>query len=189
MLSEHRKIMRLIGKGLAAAKKDKVRKAIDLLEALAHHARVEEEVLYPAAILAGMYETQNHSRSQLARPDVIVTSFDEKRKYDEKTFSPVPVYGTDRYRVILTYTKAGQFIPIHTANIDLIFMVNTGTGEIVAGPRREEIKPGSLVVIPAGVRRGLKAHTDLEALHIVSPPPSQSDHEEVVKKLQLGQFD
>ena len=32
---------------------DVAEEVVDLLEALAHHARVEEEVLYPAALLAG----------------------------------------------------------------------------------------------------------------------------------------
>jgi len=120
---------------------------------------------------------------------VVITSFEKERNYDDHAFSPIPIYSTDQYRVILTYFKAGQFIPIHKPDIDLVFLVQSGTGEIIAGERRAQIKPGDITIIPKGQRRGIKAYSDMEALHLVSPAPSDSDHEEVVKKLGNGQFE
>jgi len=120
---------------------------------------------------------------------VVITSFEKERTYDEHAFSPIPICSTNDYRVILTYFKAGQFIPVHKPNIDLIFLVHSGTGEVVAGGRRQQIKSGDIIIIPRGLERGIKAHTDMEALHLVSPPPNDSDHEEVAKKLKSGQFE
>jgi len=120
---------------------------------------------------------------------VVITSFEKERSYDEHTFSPISIYSTNEYRVILTYLKAGQFIPVHKPNIDLVFLVQSGTGEVVAGERRQQIKPGDIIIIPKGQRRGIKAFSDMEALHLVSPPPKDSDHEEVAKKLKNGQFE
>jgi hemerythrin len=54
MLSEHRTILALIKSGKRAAEKEKRQDVFDSLSALEHHARVEEEVLYPAALLAGI---------------------------------------------------------------------------------------------------------------------------------------
>ena len=73
--------------------------------------------------------------------------------------------------------------------INLVFQVQSGTGEIVAGSKRQQIKPGDIIIIPKGQKRGIKAETDMEALHLVSPPPNDADHEEVVKKLQANSFD
>ncbi|MDG7007537.1 MAG: hemerythrin domain-containing protein [Nitrososphaerota archaeon] len=54
MLLEHKAIGDLIVSAKAAAKKEKNADALALLQALEHHAKIEEEVLYPAAILAGV---------------------------------------------------------------------------------------------------------------------------------------
>lgn len=91
--------------------------------------------------------------------------------------------------MILTYFKAGQNIPVHTPNIDLVFLVQSGTGEVVSGSKRLRIQSGDIVIIPKGQSRGIQAHTDMGALHLVSPPPNDIDHEEVVKKLQAGRFE
>ena len=53
MYKEHAQIKVLIEQATRAAKRENHQEVTDLLEGLAHHARVEEEVLYPAAVLAG----------------------------------------------------------------------------------------------------------------------------------------
>ncbi len=138
---------------------------------------------------ASFMEKQRNSTENSEDNGVVITSFEKKRAYDEKVFSPVSIYSTGTYRVILTYFKAGQFIPVHSPNIDLVFVVQSGKGEVVAGTRRERIKAGDVVIVPRGVKRGIKAETEMEALHIVSPPPKDTDHEEVARKLQSLRFE
>lgn len=53
MFHEHLILKQFIGRAKKAAKRDGHEEVSDLLDALAHHARVEEEVLYPSALLAG----------------------------------------------------------------------------------------------------------------------------------------
>ncbi|MDG7026337.1 MAG: DUF2249 domain-containing protein [Nitrososphaerota archaeon] len=123
------------------------------------------------------------------RAGPVITSFAKERQYGDSSFSPVPIYATPSYRVLLTYIRAGQFIPVHTPNIDLIFVVQSGKGTVVAGSERQRISPGDVIIVPKGVRRGILAETDMEALHVVSPPPGDSDHEEVSRKIAAGSFE
>lgn len=53
MFEEHQRIGMLIERAEAEAKRENHQEIAEILEALGHHARVEEEVLYPAALLAG----------------------------------------------------------------------------------------------------------------------------------------
>ena len=124
-----------------------------------------------------------------AKDGPILTSFEKERQYSDSSFSPVPVYSTRQYRVLLTYIKAGQFIPVHSPGIDLIFVVQSGRGIAVAGDETQAISPGDIVIVPRGIRRGILAQTDMEALHVVSPPPNDSDHEEVSRKIASGHFE
>ncbi len=53
MFAEHSPIRLAIKKARALAKKEGHQDVVETLDALAHHSRVEEEVLYPAALLVG----------------------------------------------------------------------------------------------------------------------------------------
>ena len=53
MFEEHYEIAAFIERAEAEAKRENHEEVAEILEALGHHARVEEEVLYPAALLAG----------------------------------------------------------------------------------------------------------------------------------------
>ena len=119
----------------------------------------------------------------------IITSFNKERQYSDSSFSPVPVYSAPSYRVLATYIRAGQFIPVHSPGTDLIFVVQSGRGTMIAGSEKREVSPGDIIIVPRGVRRGVLAETDMEALHVVSPPPSDSDHEEVSRKIAAGTFE
>ena len=119
---------------------------------------------------------------------VVFTSFDKERAFDDSAFSPVPVYTGHGYRVILAYLKAGQYIPVHSPKTDLVLLVHSGEGEVVAADRRFDVKPGDVVIVPRGEKRGVNARTAMEILHLVSPPPTDADHEEVAQKLQQGVF-
>ena len=53
MFEEHTELKKFIQNARRYAKQENHEEVVDLLDALSHHARVEEEVLYPAALLAG----------------------------------------------------------------------------------------------------------------------------------------
>ena len=110
------------------------------------------------------------------------------RSYGEERFAPNPVYQSDGMKVVLAYFKKGQFIPVHSPGVELVLYIIEGEAEVVTGEDRVQAHKDDLIVIPKGLKRGVKALTDLSILHVVSPPPSADDHNEVHAKLAKGQF-
>ncbi len=163
---------------------------VHLLQQMAHERLpVDAGAYYSHPNSDGTYSgffTRIESSGENSR--IKVTSFDRERNFSEKQFNPVGIYSGKDYKVVLTYIKAGQFIPVHSPGTDLVFAVFRGTGTGIFGEREERLLPGSVVIIPGGEKRGIKAITDMEGLHIVSPIPDESDHVEVFEKLSGGRF-
>lgn len=103
-------------------------------------------------------------------------------------FSPVALGQTDRVKVVLTCFEPGQFIPVHSPGIDMTLVVLEGEGTAVAGDQEVAVSPGSIVIVPAGQARGIKATTRLVAVHLVSPPPTEADHTQVQAGLRQGSW-
>ena len=121
--------------------------------------------------------------------DVVKQNALALKQFNEKKFNPVTVYGTDQMKVIVAYFRKGQFIPIHTPGVDVVFCILEGRAELVAGDKRFSVGPNDLVVVPKGVKRGIKALSELTVLHVVQPAPSKEDHSEVHDKLDRGDFE
>ncbi|HLI47030.1 MAG TPA: DUF2249 domain-containing protein [Geobacterales bacterium] len=162
---------------------------IHLLHHLKHERRDFDEESYRA------YEKEPGmwiavlKKKRVENKKYVYTNFDKERNYNEEEFNPVPIHGTKDYRVLLTFIKAGQFIPVHEPNIDLIFLIRSGKGTFVAGDDKISVKEGDIIVVPAGVKRGIYAEEDIEALHVVIPPPSDRDHHVVAEKLKRKIFE
>ncbi|AAY81362.1 DUF2249 domain-containing protein [Sulfolobus acidocaldarius] len=146
----------------------------------AYHAKEEEEGKWIAFLKKK--EVQGEARA-------IVTNFDSNKKLSETSFTPIQIFRTNTYAVILAYFKPGQFIPVHKPSIDVILLIRKGKGVVVAGDNKYNVKEGDLVIVPRGVKRGVLAETEMEILHIVSPPPNERDHEEVEEGLRKGKFE
>ncbi len=111
------------------------------------------------------------------------------KSFDEGKFNPIAVYQTDKIKVIAAYFREGQFIPVHSPEIDVVIYVIEGEAEIVAADKKFVAKKNDLVVVPKGIRRGVKALTELSVLHVVQPTPSEKDHIEVHQKITAGRFE
>ena len=111
------------------------------------------------------------------------------KSFDEGKFNPIAVYQTDDIKVIAAYFKEGQFIPVHTPEVDVVIYVIEGEAEIVAADKKFVAKKNDLVVVPKGIRRGVKALTELSILHVVRPAPLEKDHIEVHQKITAGRFE
>ncbi len=70
----------------------------------------------------------------------------------------------------------------------MVLLVLEGEGRVVAGGQEQAAGPGTIVFGPAGEARGVKAETRLVALHVVSPPPTEKDHVEVMARLKEGSW-
>ncbi|HJZ96932.1 MAG TPA: cupin domain-containing protein [Candidatus Solibacter sp.] len=91
-------------------------------------------------------------------------------------------------KAVLTCLEPGQFIPAHRPGVDMLLIVLEGEGQLIAGDQQEGAGPGTVVFVPAGEARGVKATSRLVALHIVSPPPTEKDHAEVMARLKQGKW-
>jgi quercetin dioxygenase-like cupin family protein len=111
------------------------------------------------------------------------------KSFDENKFTPKPVYQSNGMKVVLAYFKKDQFIPVHAPGVELVLCVLEGEAEVVAGDERVTATKDDLIVIPKGVKRGVKALTELTILHVVQPPPGEADHREVHERLAQGRFD
>jgi quercetin dioxygenase-like cupin family protein len=119
------------------------------------------------------------------------TDFDAERAYDDGAFSAVEVFRGDRLKVACGYFEPGQFIPVHAPDSDVAIHVRSGTGLVRDGEADRRVEPGDVVVVAAGVDRGVKADDDgrLEALLVTAPPPTDAEHEPVRQGLRTGEFD
>ncbi|MBZ6494268.1 cupin domain-containing protein [Natrinema longum] len=119
------------------------------------------------------------------------TDFDAERTYDEHRFSTRSVFRSDRTKVVLGYFEPGQFIPVHAPDSDVTICVRAGTGVVREGGTDHAVGPDDVVVVEAGVERGVRADEDgrLEALLVTSPPPTDAEHDPVREGLERGVFE
>ena len=120
----------------------------------------------------------------------VLASYRDAVTFRPERFNPVLVAAGAHMKAVLTCLEPGQFIPVHSAgvDVDMALLVLEGDGQIVAGDVQEAIHPGAVVFVPAREARGVKAETRLVALHLVSPPPTEKDHFEVMAKLKQGNW-
>jgi quercetin dioxygenase-like cupin family protein len=118
----------------------------------------------------------------------ILGSYRDGIAFRPERFNPVLVAAGAHIKAVLTCLEAGQFIPVHRPSVDMVLIVLEGDGQMVAGDAQEAIHSGAVIFVPAGEARGVKADTKLVALHVVSPPPTEKDHFEVMAKLKQGKW-
>jgi quercetin dioxygenase-like cupin family protein len=111
------------------------------------------------------------------------------KSFDENKFTPKAVYQSEGMKVVLAYFKPGQFIPVHSPQVEVVLCILEGEAEIVAGDEQLIAKKHDLIVVPKGVKRGVKALSELTVLHVVQPPSGEADHQEVHQRLAEGKFD
>ena len=113
----------------------------------------------------------------------------ELKSLDDAKFVPKAVYQSQGMKVVLAYFKEGQFIPVHSPEVELVLCILEGKAEVVAGEERIAAGKNDIIIIPKGEKRGVKALSELTVLHVVQPPPSDMDHKEVHARLAQGKFD
>lgn len=119
---------------------------------------------------------------------LFMSTFREKVAFRPERFSPVVLAESERTKVILACFEPGQFIPVHRPGVDLTLVVLEGRGQMVASEEEHTLAPGTVAFVPGGEARGVLAETRLVVLHVVTPPPTETDHAEVQTGLQQGQW-
>jgi quercetin dioxygenase-like cupin family protein len=118
----------------------------------------------------------------------VITTFQDAATFKSEGFNPVVLAESPRVKIILVCLEPGQFIPVHSPQVDMALVILEGEGSLVAGDREESARPGLVAFVPAGESRGLKAQTRMVAIHIVAPPPTQADHIGVMAGLAKGEW-
>ena len=120
---------------------------------------------------------------------IVRVNASEFKSLDDAKFVPKAVYQSKGMKVVLAYFKEGQFIPVHSPEVELVLCVLDGNAEVVAGEERLAAGKNDIIIIPKGEKRGVKALSELTVLHVVQPPPSDMEHKEVHARLAQGKFD
>lgn len=108
---------------------------------------------------------------------MIVAPASQLAQFDPGRFGIVTLLEDEHLHVLLVALEAGQEIPVHAPEADLVLTVAEGVGELLAGSELHPLHAGDVAVIPAGERRGIRAHTTrLVLVNVVSPPPTPADH-------------
>ena len=121
--------------------------------------------------------------------EIVKINAAELKSFNDNKFSPNVVYQSAGIKVVLAYFKADQFIPVHAPSVDLVLYIVEGEAEVVTGEERVTARKDDLIIIPKGLKRGIKALTELAILHVVQPPPSAEDHNQVHARLAEGKFE
>lgn len=123
------------------------------------------------------------------RTGMVATDFEAERGFDDDRFRAHVFHESDAQKVVMGYFRPGQFIPVHAPESDVAVTVLTGEGIVRDGETDHRVEPGSVVVVPAGTDRGVRADTELQATLVASPPPGDTAHEPVRRGLERDEFE
>jgi quercetin dioxygenase-like cupin family protein len=81
-------------------------------------------------------------------------------QYTPEGPQPSYILDGDQAKVVVAGLEPGQRIPVHPEAL-AAYIILEGTGTMQVGDELYPIGPGSLIVVPAGVRRGMVVETRL----------------------------
>ena len=116
----------------------------------------------------------------------MLTTWREHVAFRPERFNPIELARTPNTKVVLACFESGQFIPVHRPGVDLVLLVLEGSGRFADDAGEHPLEAGSLAFVPAGGQRGIRADTRMVVLHVVTPPPTEADHQGVAAGLKRG---
>ncbi|WP_135305866.1 cupin domain-containing protein [Haloarcula amylovorans] len=120
---------------------------------------------------------------------MVATDFDSEREFDDDRFRAHVLAESAAQKVVMGYFHPGQFIPVHAPDSDVAITVHEGEGIVREGETEHSVEPGSVVVVPAGEARGVRAESELAATLVTAPPPDDAAHDPVRRGLARGEFE
>lgn len=118
---------------------------------------------------------------------MIVASVKELARFQPQRFTPNVLAQTAHSRTMVVGLEPGQAIPVHRPGSDITMLVLEGQATLVAGNEElEQAGPGAMLVVGAGQARGIRADQRTTVLVVVSPPPTDADHGEVMEHFRNG---
>lgn len=120
---------------------------------------------------------------------MVATDLDVEREFRDDRFRARVFHESETQKVVLGYFRPEQFVPVHAPDSDVAITVYDGAGIVREGETDHRVSAGSVVVVPAGVDRGVRAESELVATLVTSPPPGEAAHAPVREGLALGEFE
>ncbi len=96
----------------------------------------------------------------IVMPAVYYADARQQVRYTPQGVQPQYILDGDHAKVVLAGLEPGQSIPAHPEALAL-YTILEGQGSMQVGEDRFPIGPGTLVVVPAGMARGMVAATRL----------------------------
>lgn len=97
--------------------------------------------------------------------------FCERVCFDADRPSRQILVDTPNMRCVLFCLEAGQEVPTHGTDADVLFLTVQGTGVARVGEERIDLRPGVLVRCPPGEPHGLQGTESLVVVAVVAPRP------------------
>lgn len=118
---------------------------------------------------------------------MLVASARQLANFGPQRFTPTVVHQTAHSRTMVVGLEPGQAIPVHHPGSDITMFVLDGQATLVAGDKDlEKAGPGAMLIAAAGEARGIRADVRTTVLVVVSPPPTEADHREIMQHFKNG---
>ena len=82
------------------------------------------------------------------------------------------IFNSKNMRVVLFNIAAGQEVPLHTSESEVLMYLVEGKGCFTVGERLEPVESGSFVVCKENEPHGMKADMPMTVLAVISPSPA-----------------
>lgn len=96
---------------------------------------------------------------------ILYPDWREKVVFSDEGVQPQTLAEMDGFKVLVAGLEPGQKIPLHPEGRAMYHFLE-GTGWINVEDERFPVKPGTIMIIPAGARRGVDAETRLTFLGV-----------------------
>ena len=118
---------------------------------------------------------------------MIIPNLQQSAKFAGDKFQAVNLAQTALSKTMVVGLEAGQAIPVHHPASDLTMVILSGRATLVGdGEELSHAGPGAMLYSPAGKARGIRADERTVAVVVVSPPPTEADHKELVEHFKKG---
>ncbi len=82
------------------------------------------------------------------------------------------IFNSKNMRVVLFNIDAGQNVPLHVSESEVLMYLVDGKGSFTVGERTDPVEKGSFVVCKENEPHGMKADLSMTVLAVISPSPA-----------------
>ena len=77
-----------------------------------------------------------------------------------------PLLETDKLRTLLLNLNGGQKSPLCKMSVDVLYYVIEGDGELLVEDEQTTLRAGSMIIVPAEIKRLISADTSMRVLGV-----------------------